>query len=413
MPTRPNRPRRLAAAMLSTLAFGIVQAQVPGLAPVPATGAAPPTLDLESLPRPSMPPGERGPVVPAQVERWRKEAEALEHGQGAERDAVRAAQLYCRAARYGDAEAQYSLAWMLTNSRGIERDEAQAAHLFAAAAEQGHTQAANMSARLGTPLGAPPPCLRPPEQEPPAVAAAPRMAPASPAASWRPAPPPPPANAPPAIVRFVELVAPEFQLEPHLVLAVIAAESNFDPLALSPKSAQGLMQLIPDTARRFHVKNALDPTQNIRGGMAYLRWLLAFFEGNLPLVLAAYNAGERAVERYRGIPPYAETRHYVFKILAGLNGQRTHPFDATVTAPSGVLPLIRAPLTPEPRTRIAADPAAPVRWQSPLGGEPGRRQSGGLSSADERLAAGGQRAPQGQRPGASVGAPVQGLITSR
>ena len=75
-----------------------------------------------------MPPGEKGPVVPAQVERWRKEAQAHEHGDhGAERDPVRAAQLYCRAARYGDAEAQYSLAWMLTNARGIERDDAQAA----------------------------------------------------------------------------------------------------------------------------------------------------------------------------------------------------------------------------------------------------------------------------------------------
>jgi soluble lytic murein transglycosylase-like protein len=68
------------------------------------------------------------------------------------------------------------------------------------------------------------------------------------------------------------------------------------------------MQLIPDTARRFKVRDPMDPTQNIRGGMAYLRWLLAYFQGDLTLALAAYNAGERAVERYRGVPPHAEGR---------------------------------------------------------------------------------------------------------
>jgi len=108
-------------------------------------------------------------------------------------------------------------------------------------------------------------------------------------------------------------------------------------LALSPKNAQGLMQLIPDTARRFNVRNLTDPAQNIRGGMAYLRWLLAYFEGDLVLALAAYNAGERAVERYRGVPPYAETRQYVRRIQAALGGQRSHPFDPTVTPPSQAL----------------------------------------------------------------------------
>ncbi len=312
-----------------------------------------PGLSLESLPRPTMPAAERGPVVPAQVERWRKEAQAHEHGDRAERDAVRAAQLYCRAARFGDAEAQYSLAWMLTNARGIERDDAQAAHLFAAAGEQGHPQAQAMATRLGTPLGAPPPCLRPPDGDlaPLLASARPRssavivrhpgqLTATPPAPTALPAPAPP-AHAPPQIVRFVQLVAPEYQLEPHVVLALIAQESNFDPLAQSPKNAQGLMQLIPDTARRFNVRNVIDPAQNIRGGMAYLRWLLAYFEGDLMLALAAYNAGERAVERYRGVPPYAETRLYVRKIIAALNGQRSHPFDAKATAPSEVLALIR------------------------------------------------------------------------
>src|SRR5439155_10468051 len=149
-----------------------------------------------------------------------------------------------------------------------------------------------------------------------------------------------PANAPPQIVRFVSLVAPDFRLSPDLVLAVMAAESNFDPLAVSPKNAQGLMQLTPDTAARFRVRRLTDPAQNIRGGMAYLRWLLAYFEGDLALVLAAYNAGERAVERYRGVPPFAETRAYVQRVLRGV-GAQVQPFDARATAASPQLASIR------------------------------------------------------------------------
>ena len=305
---------------------------------------------LDNLPRPSTPPPERGPVLPAQVERWRTEAKALEHGDGLERDAVRAAQLYCRAARYGDAEAQFSLAWMLTHARGIERDEAQAAHLFAAAAEQGYTQAQNILARMGTPQGPPPACLRPPDEDRLVAATAPAAgqlpANAKTTATAKagvppPPPPPPPANAPEPIVRFVNLVAPEYQLPPHLVLAIIAVESNFDPNAQSPKNAQGLMQLIPETAARFGVRNIKDPVQNLRGGMAYLRWLLAYFEGDINLAAAAYNAGERAVERYLGVPPYAETRLYVRKVRANIGGQTQAPFDATVTRPSELMALLR------------------------------------------------------------------------
>ena len=340
-----------AAAPVATAAVAATSAPTP---PPPSLRAAAPSVwtaqaaqalppefglpTLDGLPRPATPPPERGPVVPAQVERWRREAEALEHGDGVERDAVRAAQLYCRAARHGDPQAQYALAWMLTNSRGIERDEAQAAHLFAAAAEQGLAQAENMAARLGTPLGPPPACLRPPDDDRLLAAAPPpRAGPALP-------PPPPLPNAPPAIVRYVDLVAPEYRLQPALVLAVMATESNFDANAVSPKNAQGLMQLIPGTAARFGVRDARDPVQNIRGGMAYLRWLLAYFEGDVRLAAAAYNAGERAVERYVGVPPYAETRLYVLKILAALGGQTRHPFDASATPPSPRIALLKAAL---------------------------------------------------------------------
>jgi soluble lytic murein transglycosylase-like protein len=151
-----------------------------------------------------------------------------------------------------------------------------------------------------------------------------------------------PANAPAAIVDYVRLAAPEYKLEPALVLAVMSAESNFNIGAVSPKNALGLMQLIPDTARRFGVKDPLDPVQNIRGGMAYLRWLLAYFEGDVRLALAAYNAGEGAVDRYLGVPPYAETRNYVLKILVSLNGRSSHPYDAAAALPSARLTQMRS-----------------------------------------------------------------------
>ena len=339
----------LAGAAAWLLAGGLLtaQAQVPnpdaqlgdGLAALPVAPLVAPRSAV-------------GTVVPAQVLRWRLEAKDLEHGDnGLTRDSARAATLYCQAARYGDAEAQYSLAWMLANGRGIERDDAQAAHLFAAAAEQGMPQAKQMAATLGTPLGEPPPCLRPPEPEKPKVAAAPprpprpvAVAPVVPAPPPAPAAPPvlpPPANAPAPIVRFVQLVAPDYKLSPNLVLAIMATESGFNPNAVSPKNAQGLMQLIPDTAARFKVRNILDPAQNIRGGMAYLRWLMAYFEGDVSLVAAAYNAGEGAVERYRGVPPYAETREYVRRIVVALGGYLEHPFDPSVTGPSDVLTLMR------------------------------------------------------------------------
>ena len=330
-------------------------------APVPGLAQAQSLLldqqlaaSLAALPAPLVAP--RPPlaqVVPAQVQRWRQEAQALEHGEnGSPRDPARAATLYCQAAQQGDAEAQFSLAWMLTNGRGIERDDAQAAHLFQAAAEQGLPQAQRIAASMGAPLGAPPPCLHPPA----IVAPKPLVASAAAARNGRPAPntgqagapnappvaaaPPLPANAPPPIVNYVRLIAPDYQLTPQLVLAIMATESNFNPNAVSPKQAQGLMQLIPDTALRFKVRNVMDPAQNIRGGMAYLRWLMAYFEGDVMLVAAAYNAGERAVERYRGVPPYAETRDYVRRILAAV-GAVSHPFDARITAPSPVLPLMR------------------------------------------------------------------------
>jgi Transglycosylase SLT domain len=135
------------------------------------------------------------------------------------------------------------------------------------------------------------------------------------------------------IARLVIALAPSYTIDPRLALAVIAVESNFDPNAQSRMNAQGLMQLIPDTATRFRVKNVFDTRDNVRGGLAYLRWLLSYYRGEVALAAAAYNAGEAVVDRYRGIPPYEETRNYVQRVI-GLFGNDRHPYDPAVAAPS-------------------------------------------------------------------------------
>lgn len=112
------------------------------------------------------------------------------------------------------------------------------------------------------------------------------------------------------------------RVSPALVLAVIAVESSGRSGAVSDKGAQGLMQLMPDTARRFGVEDSLTPQENIRGGVAYLNWLIEEFDGDTMLALAGYNAGENAVKKHKGIPPYAETRDYVPKVLAAFDVAR-------------------------------------------------------------------------------------------
>jgi len=115
---------------------------------------------------------------------------------------------------------------------------------------------------------------------------------------------------------FIEQAARTHAVRPELVRAVIVVESAFNPRAVSSRGAVGLMQLLPATARRYGVSDAFDPEQNIMAGVHYLRDLLTRYGNNLELTLAAYNAGEEAVERYgHSIPPFAETKHYVPTVL--------------------------------------------------------------------------------------------------
>ena len=118
---------------------------------------------------------------------------------------------------------------------------------------------------------------------------------------------------------LIEAAAERHRLDPELIHAVIRAESAYDPRARSPAGACGLMQLMPVTAQRFGVRDVWDPAQNIEGGVAFLRVLIDRFEGDLKLVLAAYNAGEGAVAKYGNrIPPYRETQQYVQRVLGYL-----------------------------------------------------------------------------------------------
>lgn len=114
---------------------------------------------------------------------------------------------------------------------------------------------------------------------------------------------------------LIRSIAQKYRVEDKLIHSIIRAESNYNQWAVSSKGALGLMQLMPDTAVQYGVKNVFDPRDNIEGGVKYLKDLIRLFSGRTDLVLAAYNAGQHAVTKYDGIPPYPETRNYIKKIM--------------------------------------------------------------------------------------------------
>ncbi len=123
---------------------------------------------------------------------------------------------------------------------------------------------------------------------------------------------------------IIEKVAQKYDLPAKLIHSIIKAESNYNPYAVSSKGAAGLMQLMPATAEQYGVKDRFDPIENIEGGTKYLKDLIKIYDQNLELILAADNAGQEAIKKYKGIPPYPETINYIEKVKSSYGRQDVH-----------------------------------------------------------------------------------------
>lgn len=217
---------------------------------------------------------------------------------------------YCAAGRLGSIEGQYRLARIYLKGKGSDYKPQWATNLLSIAASNGHQKAQELLSRYSISGDSLPPCITTASAELPPLntdIAIPYEIVSSyirslPAYKQRHA-------------LTIQRLAPKYQIDARLALAVVRVESNFEADAKSPKNAVGLMQLIPETGLRFKVKDLNDPVQNIHGGLSYLRVLLNYFNGDVALALAAYNAGENAVIRHGGIPPYAETQEYVRRVM--------------------------------------------------------------------------------------------------
>ena len=254
-----------------------------------------------------------GPALPQLLEQGQAAMGAL--------DFHLAAQHYCSAARQGSVDGQYRLGRLLLQQRSVPKAQAQGRFMLALAAQNGHAEALQFFDEPGVvPMDEQrPQCL----PEPAAGSLEDRTEPVSHE----------------VVKRYLDQLnrerrrwalrvqerAPYYGVDPRLAVSIVRAESNFNPFAVSPKNAQGLMQLIPATAKRFGVRNLLDPQQNIEGGLAYLRWLLLRFDHDVVKTSAAYNAGEGAVDRHQGVPPFPETQAYVARILGFYLATRHQP----------------------------------------------------------------------------------------
>lgn len=249
------------------------------------------------------------------------------------RDAAwQAAVNYCEASRLGSIEAQYRLGMLYRFGKGVPSNQTYAAALFSQASSQGHAEALNMLDTIKLSASELPPCVTGEVLPERPVVTEPVIAGDTSGIDRRIAVLP---NTKRWIIDLVDAIAAKHQIDPKLVLAIIAVESNFDAKARSPKDAMGLMQLIPDTADRFNIANAYDAAQNIKGGIRYLRWLLSYYQGNVAFAAAAYNSGEKTVDRYKGVPPYPETRNYVKRVL-DLYRQQSHPYEDGLVKPSPI-----------------------------------------------------------------------------
>jgi soluble lytic murein transglycosylase-like protein len=182
-----------------------------------------------------------------------------------------------------------------------------------------------------------------------------------------PAPPPPsaihsPVAKPSNLNDVISSVSDRHHLDPDLINSVIRAESGFNPRAISPKGARGLMQLMPNTASKLGVPNAFDPQANVEGGTRYLRELLERYNFDLIKALAAYNAGPGRVEQYHGVPPYYETRAYVARIVRDFNRKKLAQQQSTQAAANGKSSKLQPPASSS-KARPGAGQTAAVTSQ--------------------------------------------------
>jgi TPR repeat protein len=215
-----------------------------------------------------------------------------ENGIGVPRDNGRVFEFYCDADRLGHAGATFNIGWLYAQGQIVKRDVEQATAWLRRAELRGHPQAAALLSELPEAKVVQPLC--PTESEEADAAAQVELK--------------------TEVVQVVRTMAPFYGIDPELALAVVRVESSFRANAVSPKKARGLMQLRPATAARFGAHNTADMISNLHGGLSYLRFLLDRFDGDVRLALAGYNAGENAVTRHGGVPPYAETEEYLRKL---------------------------------------------------------------------------------------------------